>query len=1194
MFQIDEKVIADNRTLISIQDKKTDISPLLKNGTIHYEMETDNLYLTTPIIRSNYLYRDPNLYDYFDKIVLARGGTNIDASYIFDMPQQFSDNVTMDKDLTIAGNLYVNGESTIVNSATMSIDDNIIELNRNEKGNGLTLRKSGIAINRGFPGFSRFLYNEDKKGFVLDDNDAMDGEFDENTWAFYAHTGDYDIYKAGDVRVKNKIYVPYLDVADTLNVLKQTNLKDLSVSGTSTFTGAMAANGALTVAGTLTANGATTLNGWLTANKPATFKDNVLIEQKLTINNGLLSKVLSEFNAGIKITAGGATITGATAVTGAISATDNISTAKNLSVSGDATVTGKTTTGTLEATVLALLKALNVTDTTTTKDLSVTNNASVAKTLSVATSTLLGNQSSIVTIDQINAANNKKVGDVGYDVKLDLNNDGIIDIYDSSLAGRMVGNVLSVGGRSLFGGEAHFREAVHIKNAAKLYSTLNVVGDVVLDKTLSVTGTSTFTGDVSATNNITSAKTVEANILLADTFLNIKAVDGNGIKFWDGSDNSKIFMAAQSFAGAGRLDTTSDYNMYLRMASGTNRGFVFQNGITNIAQIESTGLFRTLGEHYVKYSGAWKKVLHEGNMGHNNGIDVDTLDTLHSTSFLRRDSDDNTTGKLTFNGTVWDNNDGANNPFVIKNTNSIGASISLIPTTSAVANGTKGWSILAASTGANPGDGNFSIIEHRETAASAMLKLIRSTGEMYIGDGATSKVWHAGNDGHNSTLDADTIDTKHSTDLLLLDGTQKMKAILNMATYGIKWADNDTLEYSDTDVAIGSKTYGGKWSFKSDGLAASSLIETGGLLVGNINVLNNGDIITGVKEIDGAFGTMLKSTDEWLRINDDASHTNGVFFGSSLIRTDKALHVGNLGETLFADATAFKYKNYDVITTAGGTMVGDLNMRKNKIGFNYEGFDGTSGIANTDFGWIYGEHDKDVNISRLIIEVKNDMNDAIVFRTNAKDNVPISTKDSLKISFDSIIFADRPKVGTVDVLLKSDMGSGKLLDADTLDTKHYSDLVSEFVNVGGDIMTGALTLNTSVQAPIVAKSSHATDVWIDIRKSDNSRFGYLGYWSAYGNSLVLRNGTANGDIVLAPDGTGTAKVLGNRIVTVADYGTGKGIDADKLDGQEGSYYATATHVHDERYIQKNEVDLNNKYQIKYNAELNSLDFMYIG
>ncbi len=71
--------------------------------------------------------------------------------------------------------------------------------------------------------------------------------------------------------------------------------------------------------------------------------------------------------------------------------------------------------------------------------------------------------------------------------------------------------------------------------------------------------------------------------------------DGRGLRFWD-NDIYKIYMSSSGNATwGGRLDSTSDYNMYLRMASGTNRGFVFLNNTTPVAQVDSTGKIYSQG-----------------------------------------------------------------------------------------------------------------------------------------------------------------------------------------------------------------------------------------------------------------------------------------------------------------------------------------------------------------------------------------------------------------------------------------------------------------------------------------------------------------------------------------------------------------------------------------------------------------------
>lgn len=60
---------------------------------------------------------------------------------------------------------------------------------------------------------------------------------------------------------------------------------------------------------------------------------------------------------------------------------------------------------------------------------------------------------------------------------------------------------------------------------------------------------------------------------------------------------------------------------------------------------------------------------------------------------------------------------------------------------------------------------------------------------------------------------------------------------------------------------------------------------------------------------------------------------------------------------------------------------GDVNIPVNQLGFNSGVRAGTRGIANTDAGWIYGEHDANTETSRLIIEIRDGSNDQIRFRS---------------------------------------------------------------------------------------------------------------------------------------------------------------------------------------------------------------------
>lgn len=69
----------------------------------------------------------------------------------------------------INGDLLVNGATTVIESSTLSIKDNIIYINEGETGPGVSLNTSGIQIDRGAETDVSFLWDERIGAFVLVD-----------------------------------------------------------------------------------------------------------------------------------------------------------------------------------------------------------------------------------------------------------------------------------------------------------------------------------------------------------------------------------------------------------------------------------------------------------------------------------------------------------------------------------------------------------------------------------------------------------------------------------------------------------------------------------------------------------------------------------------------------------------------------------------------------------------------------------------------------------------------------------------------------------------------------------------------------------------------------------------------------------------------------------------------------------------
>lgn len=110
---------------------------------------------------------------------------------------------------------------------------------------------------------------------------------------------------------------------------------------------------------------------------------------------------------------------------------------------------------------------------------------------------------------------------------------------------------------------------------------------------------------------------------------------------------------------------------------------------------------------------------------------------------------------------------------------------------------------------------------------------------------------------------------------------------------------------------------------QGDGSFGGSLVINGQTtMYGDLDMNNKS--LTEVKAVQGQYGKMIESRDEWLRINDDGTHTSGTYFGSTVVRTDGQLQVGSGGSVLLVRDGLITYKGNN-IGVADGTLQANLN-----------------------------------------------------------------------------------------------------------------------------------------------------------------------------------------------------------------------------------------------------------------------------
>ena len=257
-----------------------------------------------------------------------------------------------------------------------------------------------------------------------------------------------------------------------------------------------------------------------------------------------------------------------------------------------------------------------------------------------------------------------------------------------------------------------------------------------------------------------------------------------------------------------------------------------EKGKIDLDQIDQGGI-ATTGDIYAGGNTTQYKVLTT-----NDSVNADTLDSINSTSFLRSDADDNYNGILSL---------GSTSTIKLPNSAQYG---------------------IRTSTGHRVIDSVDATLRIGDTGKHSLITLHGQDGDDFrVYYGATHyNIWHEGNDGINSGLDADKLRGYLPSESASANSIAKRNGDGDLTV-----TDLHASAITVTDTGIVSNLN----ADRLDNLHASSFLQkTGGTMSGNINMSNQN--ITGVNQLeinDPGEGIVFKqgsSGDITLAIIDDA------------------------------------------------------------------------------------------------------------------------------------------------------------------------------------------------------------------------------------------------------------------------------------------------------------------------------------
>ena len=368
----------------------------------------------------------------------------------------------------------------------------------------------------------------------------------------------------------------------------------------------------------------------------------------------------------------------------------------------------------------------------------------------------------------------------------------------------------------------------------------------------------------------------------------------------------------------------------------------------------------------------WYKVWNEANDGSGSGLDADTVDGIQGGSFLRTDTNDNVIGgpwQLTNTGTTnWG----------FRFVNSTGTNNSVY-----MAHGTHGMHIRNDSAGT----GNYLLQVYGSNGTDFKVR----GGDALVTSGGNT-MWHAGNDGSGSGLDADKLDNIEASGFVKQD---------NNSFHVLRFGSGSNSGHTRTSYPYAIFQETGAWSTPYPDLC--------------INYHTGIKIGCGNQSYGGLRFTPDYNSETILMSINNGTETNGN--GNVLVNCelycDRWFRNNDSGEGMYNDASTQHWysDNDDIWNIAGGTASNSIRFRDENAGttrgYVFANNGNQIGFLNPSGGWQLMSN----NASSLV----------------AKYHIIPWYDDNYDLGFSNLrwddIFATNGTIQTSDERLKQDIAS---------------------------------------------------------------------------------------------------------------------------------------------------------------------------